>query len=147
MWPRSVGRRPRCGARHWWPWRRLVRLAGRTHPRGSRGVSCSSSRKRARTRIRFLQLTDASEEESHYWGDIEPGAWALDIWIGSPDDRGHGLGAEVMKLALGSVFDQHGAEMLVIDPAVDNRGRLRSTRNSASSRRSGSASSATMNAW
>lgn len=47
--------------------------------------------------------------------------WALDIWIGSPDDRGRGLGAELMKLALDRVFDQHGAEMVVIDPAVDNR--------------------------
>ena len=71
--------------------------------------------------IGFLQLTDASEEESHYWGDIEPATWALDIWIGSPDDRGRGLGAELMKLALGRVFDQHGAEVVVIDPAVDNR--------------------------
>jgi len=71
--------------------------------------------------IGFLQLIEASEEESHYWGDIEPGTWAIDIWIGSPDDRGRGLGAEAMKLALGRVFDQHGAAMVVIDPAVDNR--------------------------
>jgi aminoglycoside 6'-N-acetyltransferase len=71
--------------------------------------------------IGFLQLIDASEEESHYWGDIEPGTWALDIWIGSPDDRGRGLGAEAVKQALGRVFDQHGAETVVIDPAVENR--------------------------
>lgn len=71
--------------------------------------------------IGFLQLIDASDEESRYGGDIEPGMWALDIWIGSPNDRGRGLGAEAMKLALGRVFDQHGAEMVVIDPAVDNR--------------------------
>ena len=71
--------------------------------------------------IGFVQLTDASEEESHYWGDIEPGTWAIDIWIGSPDDRGRGLGAEAVTLALRCVFDQHGAAMVVIDPAVDNR--------------------------
>ncbi len=71
--------------------------------------------------IGFLQLTDASEEESHYWGDIRSGTWALDIWIGSPADRGRGLGAEAMAMALRRVFDQHGAEMVVIDPAVDNR--------------------------
>lgn len=70
--------------------------------------------------IGFLQLTDASVEESHYWGDVEPATWALDIWIGSPDDRGRGLGAETMKLALRRAFDQHGAETVVIDPAVDN---------------------------
>jgi aminoglycoside 6'-N-acetyltransferase len=71
--------------------------------------------------IGFLQLTDAGAEESHYWGDVEAGTWALDIWIGSPDDRGRGLGGEAMKLALERVFDHHGAEMVVIDPAVDNR--------------------------
>ena len=71
--------------------------------------------------IGFVQLIDASEEESHYWGDIEPRTWALDIWIGSPDDRGRGLGTQAMKLALQRVFDEHGAETAVIDPAVDNR--------------------------
>ncbi len=70
--------------------------------------------------IGFLQLTDAHHEESHYWGAIEPGAWALDIWIGSPEDRGRGLGAKAMKAALRRVFGRHGAEMVVIDPAVDN---------------------------
>ena len=71
--------------------------------------------------IGFVQLLDAGEEESHYWGDVEPGTWALDIWIGSPDDRGRGLGAQAMQLALQRIFDQHSAEMVVIDPAVDNR--------------------------
>lgn len=71
--------------------------------------------------IGFLNLTNAHEEESHYWGEIEAGTWAIDIWIGSPDDRGRGLGVEAMKLALGRLFDRHGAAMVVIDPAVDNR--------------------------
>ncbi len=71
--------------------------------------------------IGFVQLIDACDEESHYWGDIQQGTWALDIWIGSPDDRGRGLGAEAMKVALRRVFDWHDAEMVVIDPAVDNR--------------------------
>lgn len=70
--------------------------------------------------IGFVQLIDAHEEESHYWGDIESGTWALDIWIGSPHDRGRGLGAEAMKLALGRVFGRHGAHTVVIDPVVDN---------------------------
>lgn len=84
------------------PWRELLIVEERGRPIG------------------FLQLTDAREEESHYWGDIEPGTWALDIWIGSPDDRGRGLGTEAMKLALRRVFDQHDAEMVVIDPVVGN---------------------------
>ena len=71
--------------------------------------------------IGFIQLTDGAEEESHYWGDVAPGTWALDIWIGSPDDRGRGLGTEVMHAALRRIFDHHGADMVVIDPLVDNR--------------------------
>jgi aminoglycoside 6'-N-acetyltransferase len=71
--------------------------------------------------IGFLQLADASEEETHYWGDIEPGTWSLDIWIGSPRDRGRGLGRKAMTEALGRAFDHHGARSVVIDPAVGNR--------------------------
>lgn len=69
----------------------------------------------------FVQLIDAGEEELHYWGDVEPGTWALDVWIGSPDDRGRGLGTELMRIALDRIFDHHGATMVVIDPLVDNR--------------------------
>ena len=40
----------------------------------------------------------------------------------SPCDIGpRELRPDVVKLALGRVFDHHGAEMVVIDPAVDNR--------------------------
>jgi aminoglycoside 6'-N-acetyltransferase len=66
------------------------------------------------------QLIDASEEETHSRGDIEPGTWALDIWIGSPGDRGRGLGSEAMEPALRRAFDRHDTETVVIDPAVDN---------------------------
>jgi aminoglycoside 6'-N-acetyltransferase len=71
--------------------------------------------------IGFMQLIDASEEESHYWGDVEAGTWALDIWIGSPEDRGCGLGALAMQAAVRRIFEQHGAETIVIDPQVSNR--------------------------
>src|SRR4029079_13216159 len=71
--------------------------------------------------IGFVQLIDAVDEESHYWGDVEPGTWALDIWIGSPEDRGRGLGTHVMRAAMTRAFEQHGAETIVIDPQVTNR--------------------------
>jgi aminoglycoside 6'-N-acetyltransferase len=74
--------------------------------------------------IGFVQLIDASQEESHYWGAVDPGTWALDIWIGSPEDRGRGLGAEAMRVALARTFRHIGAEMVVIDPLVDNLGAI-----------------------
>jgi aminoglycoside 6'-N-acetyltransferase len=70
--------------------------------------------------VGFLQLIDAVEEETHYWGDVAPGTWALDIWIGAPDDRGRGLGGAAMRLALDRVFGHHDAAWLVIDPYVTN---------------------------
>jgi aminoglycoside 6'-N-acetyltransferase len=76
--------------------------------------------------VGFVQLIDAREEESHYWGDDVPaGAWAIDIWIGSPADRGRGLGGEMMRLALARCFDDHGAAEVLIDPLVSNEGALR----------------------
>ena len=71
--------------------------------------------------IGFVQLIHASEEESHYWVDVKPGTWALDIWIGSPGDRGRGLGAQAMRAAVARVFEQPGADTVVIDPKVSNR--------------------------
>jgi aminoglycoside 6'-N-acetyltransferase len=71
--------------------------------------------------IGFIQLIDAGEEESHYWGDVAPGTWALDIWIGSSDDRGRGLGTEAMRAAVRRIFEHHGAATVMIDPHVDNR--------------------------
>jgi hypothetical protein len=38
-----------------------------------------------------------------------------------------------MKLTLGRLFGQHGAEMAVIDPGIETFGRSRSTSSSASS--------------
>ena len=69
----------------------------------------------------FIELSDAVEEESHYWGEVEPGTWSLDIWIGSPGDRGRGLGTRAMQAAIGRVFGHHGADTVLIDPLVINR--------------------------
>lgn len=70
--------------------------------------------------VGFMQIADAANEESHYWGDVEQGTWSLDIWIGEPDDRGRGVGAEMMRMAMRRIFDHHGATNIVIDPRVGN---------------------------
>jgi aminoglycoside 6'-N-acetyltransferase len=76
--------------------------------------------------VGFVQLIDAAEEESHYWGDDVPaGAWAIDIWIGSPEDRGRGIGAEMMRQALTRCFDEHGASEVLIDPLATNERAIR----------------------
>jgi len=71
--------------------------------------------------VGFMQLIDAAAEESHYWGDdVEPGAWALDIWIGRPEHRGRGIGREMMRLALDRCLEVHGASAVLLDPRRDN---------------------------
>jgi aminoglycoside 6'-N-acetyltransferase len=76
--------------------------------------------------VGFVQLIDARDEESHYWGDDVPkDAWAIDIWIGAPEDRGRGLGAEMMRLALARCFDDHRASEVLIDPLVTNTAAIR----------------------
>ena len=75
--------------------------------------------------IGFVQLTDAHDEETHYWGDVEPGTWALDIWLGSGADRGRGLGRRVMDAATARCFERHGATTILIDPLLTNTGAIR----------------------
>lgn len=76
--------------------------------------------------VGFVQLIDAREEETHYWGhDVPDGAWAIDIWIGAPEDRGRGIGAEMMRLALARCFDDHGATEVLIDPLATNTAAIR----------------------
>lgn len=75
--------------------------------------------------VGFLQLIDAREEESHYWGDIEPGIWAIDIWIGAAADRGRGLGATMMHLALERCFARPDVHTVLIDPLLRNQRAIR----------------------
>ena len=71
--------------------------------------------------VAFVELCDAANEESHYWGDdVEDDAWALDIWIGNPQHRNRGLGSQIMQMALARCFDDHGASVVVIDPLASN---------------------------
>lgn len=70
--------------------------------------------------IGFVQVIDAAEEETHYWGDVELGAMAIDIWIGSADDRNRGFGSQVMRLAADRCFANPSATAILIDPLESN---------------------------
>lgn len=68
---------------------------------------------------------DPESEETHYWGDCGPGLRAFDIWIGDAEDRGRGVGTEMMRLAAARVFDDPGVAAIVIDPLVSNARAIR----------------------
>lgn len=70
--------------------------------------------------IGFVQIIDPHSEDSHYWGDIETGLRAIDIWIGPPDCLGRGLGTRIMHQALARCFAAPRVRAVLIDPLASN---------------------------
>lgn len=70
--------------------------------------------------IGVMQVIDPHLEPTHYWGDIEPGLRAMDIWIGPPDALNKGYGTEMMSLAIDQAFADPAVSAIVIDPLNSN---------------------------
>jgi aminoglycoside 6'-N-acetyltransferase len=70
--------------------------------------------------IGLMQIINAAREETHYWGDIEEGLAAIDIWIGEEADLGRGYGTQMMRLALQRCFDDPAFKAVVLDPLASN---------------------------
>jgi aminoglycoside 6'-N-acetyltransferase len=68
----------------------------------------------------FVQVTDPARDASHYWGVAEPGIRAIDIWIGEPENCGHGHGTAIMRLAIARCFADPGVAAIVVDPIATN---------------------------
>lgn len=75
--------------------------------------------------IGALQIVDPHLEPTHYWGSIEPGLRAIDIWIGPADKLGRGYGEQMMRLALRHCFEDDSVTAVVIDPLASNERALR----------------------
>lgn len=70
--------------------------------------------------IGVLQIIDPAEEETHYWGEVEPHLRAIDIWIGEEADLGRGYGTTMMRLALERCFAEASVSAVLIDPLASN---------------------------
>jgi aminoglycoside 6'-N-acetyltransferase len=70
--------------------------------------------------IGFVQIIDPEREETEYWGCVEPGHRAIDIWIGEPDARGQGYGTQMMELAIERCFADRSVHTILIDPLESN---------------------------
>ena len=70
--------------------------------------------------IGLMQIIDAAREETHYWGNVEEGLAAIDIWIGEETDLGRGYGTQMMRLALKRCFDDPAFKAVVLDPLASN---------------------------
>jgi aminoglycoside 6'-N-acetyltransferase len=67
-----------------------------------------------------MAVCDPHTEPSHYWGDIEPGLRAIDIWIGPPEWLGRGVGTQMMTRMIDRCFAEAGVTAVIIDPLNSN---------------------------
>ncbi len=72
------------------------------------------------TPIGFVQIIDAHQEESHYWGAVEPHTRAIDIWIGEESNLNKGYGTTMMKMAIDICFSDPKTPRILIDPLKHN---------------------------
>lgn len=70
--------------------------------------------------IGAMLIIDPHLEPTHYWGDIEAGLRAIDIWIGPPEALNRGFGSEMMRQALARCFADPAVTAIVIDPLNSN---------------------------
>ncbi|MEM7427943.1 MAG: GNAT family N-acetyltransferase [Pseudomonadota bacterium] len=71
--------------------------------------------------IGIVQIIDPAEEDTRYWGDVEPDLRAIDIWIGEESDLGRGYGTQMMTLALARCFAPPEVSAVLIDPLMSNK--------------------------
>ena len=70
--------------------------------------------------IGFLQIMDP-EREGQYWGCIDSGHRAIDIWIGERAYLNRGYGTQMMELAIERAFTDPSVHTILIDPLESNR--------------------------
>ncbi|MEM9544855.1 MAG: GNAT family N-acetyltransferase [Bacteroidota bacterium] len=68
----------------------------------------------------FLQIIDAHEEETHYWGEVAPHTMAIDIWIGEEENLNKGYGTIMMQIAIERCFQDPRVHTILIDPLETN---------------------------
>ncbi len=67
-----------------------------------------------------MAVCDPHTEPSRYWGEIEPGLRAIDIWIGPPEWLGRGVGTQMMARMIDRCFAEAGVTAVIIDPLNSN---------------------------
>jgi aminoglycoside 6'-N-acetyltransferase len=75
--------------------------------------------------VGVIQIIDPAREESQYWGEMEPGYRAIDIWIGEESDLSKGYGTQIMQQALARCFDSPDVKAVLIDPLASNKDAIR----------------------
>lgn len=84
-------------------------------------VSCHYIVELAGRPIAGMQVIDPQLEPTRYWGEVEPGQRAIDIWIGERDARNKGHGARMMNAVMARCFADPEVCAIIIDPLNSNR--------------------------
>lgn len=71
--------------------------------------------------VGVTHIIDPAEEETGYWGRVEPDLRAIDIWIGQQQDLNKGYGTKMMRLAINHCFEDEGVNAILVDPLEDNK--------------------------
>lgn len=75
--------------------------------------------------VGVMQVCDPHTERTHYWGEIEQGLRAIDIWIGPAEWLGRGVGTQMMTQMIDRCFAEPDVTGIVIDPLNSNTGAHR----------------------
>jgi aminoglycoside 6'-N-acetyltransferase len=75
--------------------------------------------------VGVMAVCDPHTEPSHYWGEIEPGLRAIDIWIGPVQWLGRGVGTSMMTQMIDRCFAEPSVDAIVIDPLNSNVDAIR----------------------
>lgn len=70
--------------------------------------------------IGFVQIIDPEREETQYWGCVDAGHRAIDIWIGEPGARNRGYGTQMMERAIERCFGDPSVHTILLDPLASN---------------------------
>jgi aminoglycoside 6'-N-acetyltransferase len=70
--------------------------------------------------IGFIQIIDPEREETQYWGCVDAGHRAIDIWIGEPGARNRGYGTQMMERAIERCFADPSVHTILLDPLESN---------------------------
>lgn len=70
--------------------------------------------------VGVMQVCDPHMEPTHYWGEIERGLRAIDIWIGPAEWLNRGVGTAMMTQAINDCFAEPEITAIVIDPLNTN---------------------------
>ena len=70
--------------------------------------------------IGFIEILDPHRDIHQYWGEVEPGIRAIDIWIGDEKYLNQGYGTKMMQLALIRCFNVPEVHSVLVDPLASN---------------------------